>query len=295
MLEEQGKIEFGDVSPLMKLESTIHEAIKERDDLVKQIKTYGQKVEKLETDLRGISKEKENLQNQLKKAETEKNNIYSSLLKLEEENKFISQSLEAEKTKNKQLENELNILKQDYINIANNLSELREMRQELKEFIRSYITEKPQLTSLSSLEQNSQDNSELSETNELISADKNQEKLVEIYNNNKLKDTYKELISVSMEPNSIETSRTGSGKKPILTEQSPSKYCIVSINGDLYLVPKKDALNTNDMTSVQVLFECEGYKKDVSNPKNFQLVKPGKVSEGNGHWVLEERGVLTHS
>jgi hypothetical protein len=128
-----------------------------------------------------------------------------------------------------------------------------------------------------------------------IPNDQNQQELVVIYNDNKLQSKYENLIAVSTEPTSIETSRTGSGKKPILTQQSPSKYWIVSISGNLYLVPKEDALNTNDMTSVEVLFECVGYKKDVSNPKDFQLVKAGKVSGGNEQWVLEEAGVLKYS
>jgi hypothetical protein len=69
----------------------------------------------------------------------------------------------------------------------------------------------------------------------------------------------------------------------------------VTIGNKLYLVPKENVLNTNDMNSVEVLFECVGYKKDLSNPKQFQLVKAGKVKDVNGQWQLEEKGVLKYS
>ncbi|GBF78797.1 hypothetical protein [Aphanothece sacrum] len=140
----------------------------------------------------------------------------------------------------------------------------------------------------------SQDNNESIQNEQSISLQNNQRELLSVYNDNKLKETYKDLIAVSTEPNSIESSRAGSGKTSILTEQSPSKYWIVNIQGNLYLVPKEDALNTNDMTSVEVLFKCQDYNKDVSNPKVFTLLKAGQVSGGNGKWVLEEQGVLQY-
>ena len=120
--------------------------------------------------------------------------------------------------------------------------------------------------------------------------DKNEQKLIEDYNNNEIKGRYGELIGVSPVSNFIELSR--GGEKPILTKQSPSKYWIIR---DKYLVPQYSALDTSAMASVQILFDCPGYQQEVSGAKEFTLQRTGKVQKVGDSWELGEKGVLDYS
>jgi DNA repair exonuclease SbcCD ATPase subunit len=214
------------------------------------------------------------LENKIKETQEslkQKNNEFNKLNRKSEQ---IQQDL---KRKNDQLQSNLNKSEQEKQQLK---SDLEKLSQQLSSLAAKVNVSQPHLT-----------HSSLATKTAIIT---HQQELVSIYNANSLFKYNNTSIAVSTEPTSIETSRTGSGKRPIFTEQSPSKYWIVEIGRDLYLVPKENALNTNDMTSVEVLFECRGYKKDISNPKAFTLIKPGKVKEINGQWELIECGILDY-
>jgi hypothetical protein len=85
--------------------------------------------------------------------------------------------------------------------------------------------------------------------------------------------------------------RGGSGEKPILIEQSPSKYWIIL---DKYLVPQYSALDNSAMASVQKLFDCDGLEKEVSKANEFTLQRTGKVKKTADGWELVEKGVLDY-
>jgi hypothetical protein len=125
-----------------------------------------------------------------------------------------------------------------------------------------------------------------------IATDKNEQQLIKDYNKNDIKGRYGELIEVSSVSGSIESSRGGSGDKPILTKQSPSKYWIIQ---DKYLVPQYFALDKNAMASVQNLFDCPGYQQEVSGAKDFTLQRTGKVQKVGDSWELVEKGVLDYN
>ena len=125
-----------------------------------------------------------------------------------------------------------------------------------------------------------------------IATDKNEQQLIEDYNNDDIKGRYGELIEVSAGISSIELSRGGGGEKPILTKQSPSKYWIIR---DKYLVPQYLALHKGDMASVQELFDCPGYQQEVSGAKDFTLQRTGKVQKVGDSWELLEKGVLDYN
>jgi hypothetical protein len=126
-----------------------------------------------------------------------------------------------------------------------------------------------------------------------IATDKNEQQLIEDYNNNDIKGSYGELIEVSVLIDSIKSIRGGSGEKPILTKQSPSKYWIIR---DKYLVPKYDKLDNSAMGSVvRYLFDCLGYQQEVSNANQFTLKRTGKVQKVGDSWELVEKGVLDYN
>ena len=122
--------------------------------------------------------------------------------------------------------------------------------------------------------------------------DKNEQQLIEDYNKNNIKGRYGQLTEVSAVSGSIESTRGGSGDKPILTEQSPSKYWIIQ---DKYLVPQYLALDKSAMASVQNLFDCPGYQQGVSMAKDFTLQRTGKVQKVGDSWELVEKGVLDYN
>ena len=123
-----------------------------------------------------------------------------------------------------------------------------------------------------------------------------EQQLVNAYNDaSKYKsDLSYNITVVSATDESIEARRIDTSKPLVLERVGRRKgnYWIINIEDNNYLVPKVDIrINSHSLTTVEALFKCAGSQSGES--RDFQLVKPGKISSNMGdRWELVERGVL---
>lgn len=96
---------------------------------------------------------------------------------------------------------------------------------------------------------------------------------------------------VSETQESIDNSRSGSGKQLILQERQESDNYSYEIFSDHTLAPsRKLVMNNYSYRSLQLAFECQNYRKGKSN---FRVDKPANVvPQGKGYWQVSEKGVL---
>jgi hypothetical protein len=133
----------------------------------------------------------------------------------------------------------------------------------------------------------------ISESPDSLFLTEEEKKVVSGYNNEY--DLSKYTTDVSPTQDTVEEARTGRDQIAYLKPDQLGMYWIIKGNEGTYLVPNRNRKpNIHQMNSVQDLFDCHYYQAGTTDPKNFQLVKPGKVaSETIGEtWILQSKGIL---
>ena len=99
-------------------------------------------------------------------------------------------------------------------------------------------------------------------------------------------------IAVEETKQSIEQRRLGGNKPIVFQKNRRGNYSVVKEGAVEYMVPKsKLKINEFNRQTVEVLFECQGYRPEYSG---FKVIKPAIVSSASRGevWQLVEPGVL---
>jgi hypothetical protein len=120
--------------------------------------------------------------------------------------------------------------------------------------------------------------------------DEHERNLIEGYNNNMMGNYQTNPASLS--PKTTGEIRGGNEQQIELTKQKSNIFQIID---GKYLVPERNAVNSNNIGTVQQLFVCYGYNDDISEPKKFILRKPAEVTPlGEDRWKLKDQGFLDY-